>query len=336
MKRRTYLKGLASVSAITTIGATGASAAPGDGDDVVVLDDDSGDNFGDGSLEHPTNSAFHDEAWDLDQFRIGRDSDRIYFDFQFVNLENGFGESAGWSQEYIQVYIKDPNAGSGVPTDDAGVTESMNVDFESAYQYVLIVNPGGQAFEDAGGNSVVNSSELTLTVDGDTISVSVPRDTVEDISEVELCPIIAPYNGVVSDGLRSIQSSAGEYAIGGGDENTPKVMDMIAPEGVSQSDALSTSGRFADLNLPYVDISAVGGPSFPDVGGVTPTDTDGDGQPEDFDGDGDADADDALAYYEHRKSGAVRDNPQFFDYNGDGNAGQVSDALELYQQLTGN
>ena len=136
--------------------------------------------------------------------------------------------------------------------------------------------------------------------------------------------------------MREIASTAGDYTIGGGGSYTPKVMDMITPEGVSQSDVLTPPSQRSNATFPYVDISAVGGPSFPDVGGVTPTDTDGDGQPEDFDGDGDADADDVVAYYEHRKSGAVRDNPQFFDYNGDGNAGQVSDALELYEQLTGN
>lgn len=338
MKRRTYLKGLASVGAITTVGATGATAAPGDGDDVVVLDDPSDDNFGNGDLDHPPASDFYDGVWDLEQFRIGQDSNRIYFDFQMAALEDPFGTGVGWSHEYFQVYIKDPDAGSGAPTAESGFSSELNIDLEDPYHYQLLVNPGGQAFEDAAGNSLLGGGGgLNVSVDGTTVSVSVPQSTVDDISQTEVCVIVSGYDGYGTDGLRAIESNpsgqGSDYIIRG-DSSSPKVMDMITPQGVSQSDALSTSGRFAELNLPYVDLSSVGGPNIPDVGGVTPTDTDGDGKPEDFDGDGDADTGDVLTYYENRKSGAVRDNPQFFDYDGDGTAGTVSDALELYEQLT--
>lgn len=339
MKRRAYIKGLASVGAITTIGATGAMAAPGDGDDVVVLEDSTGDNFGDGSLEHPTSTDFYQGVWDLKRFRLGKDSSRLYFDFEMAALENPFPLPDGWSHEYFQVYIRDPNADSGAPTSDTGIDDALNVDFAKPHHYVLLAHGEGyQALQDANGNEIVGKKDTEVAVEGTTISVSIPSSAVADASDLELIVLVAPYDGTAGQRgfLREVASSPGPYTIGGGDSTTPKVLDMITPEGVSQSDALSTSGRFSELNIPYVDISDVGGPSIPDVGGVTPTDTDGDGKPEDFDGDGDADADDALTYYRNRDSSAVRDNPQFFDYDGDGTAGQVSDALELYQQLTGN
>lgn len=72
-----------------------------------------------------------------------------------------------------------------------------------------------------------------------------------------------------------------------------------------------------------------------DLAGVRrrPTDTDGDGFLEDVDGDGQFDRGDVMAYYEHRDSVTVRGNPQWFDFDGDGVGGSVSDALALYEEL---
>jgi outer membrane protein assembly factor BamB len=63
------------------------------------------------------------------------------------------------------------------------------------------------------------------------------------------------------------------------------------------------------------------------------TNIDSDGLLEDIDGDGDLDQVDVLTYYRNRKYDIVRDNPQYFDFDGDGTAGTVSDALELYKKI---
>lgn len=63
------------------------------------------------------------------------------------------------------------------------------------------------------------------------------------------------------------------------------------------------------------------------------TTVDGDALLEDVNGDGVLDRDDVLAYYEHRDSDVIRDNPARFDFDGDGVAGQVSDALALYESV---
>jgi hypothetical protein len=63
-----------------------------------------------------------------------------------------------------------------------------------------------------------------------------------------------------------------------------------------------------------------------------PTDPDGDGRYEDVDGDGVADVADVLHYYEHRRSAVVQAAPACFDFDGDGVAGTVSDALALYER----
>ena len=62
-----------------------------------------------------------------------------------------------------------------------------------------------------------------------------------------------------------------------------------------------------------------------------PTDPDGDGLYEDVDGDGVVDARDALAYYRNRNVDTIRRHPEWFDFDGDGTAGTVFDAVTLYR-----
>jgi len=71
------------------------------------------------------------------------------------------------------------------------------------------------------------------------------------------------------------------------------------------------------------------------VGELPATDSNGDRLLEDIDGDSKTTVDDVLAYYRNRNSDAIRSNPQHFDFDGDGTAGTVFDAIKLYRTITG-
>jgi arabinogalactan oligomer/maltooligosaccharide transport system substrate-binding protein len=78
----------------------------------------------------------------------------------------------------------------------------------------------------------------------------------------------------------------------------------------------------------------------PDDEGLTVTndepaqDPDGDDLYEDIDGDGETTVFDAISYFEHRDSNTIQNNPDAFDFDGDGESGTVFDALELYNELS--
>lgn len=63
-----------------------------------------------------------------------------------------------------------------------------------------------------------------------------------------------------------------------------------------------------------------------------PIDIDGDGLLEDIDGDGTVTIDDVLTYYGNRERDVIRNNTQRFDFDGDGVAGTVADALALNEE----
>jgi len=64
-----------------------------------------------------------------------------------------------------------------------------------------------------------------------------------------------------------------------------------------------------------------------------PSDIDGDSLLEDTDGDGDGDIADAMTYYRNRNSDTIRDNPDKFDFDGDGVSGTVFDVIKLFRKL---
>jgi len=73
-------------------------------------------------------------------------------------------------------------------------------------------------------------------------------------------------------------------------------------------------------------------PRLPGADGP-PRDIDGDGTVEDVNGDGVADADDAMAYYANRDSDAIRNNPEQFDFDDDGEPGTVFDVVKLFNEI---
>jgi hypothetical protein len=99
---------------------------------------------------------------------------------------------------------------------------------------------------------------------------------------------------------------------------------LVTPSGERHID----SRTLADETLrtdPWVTVPGGEGPAWS---------LDGDSKLEDVDGDGDADLFDALHYYNERDSDAIRNNPDAFDFDGDGQSGTLFDALQLYNEIS--
>ena len=66
-----------------------------------------------------------------------------------------------------------------------------------------------------------------------------------------------------------------------------------------------------------------------------PANVDDDPLLEDVDGDGQTGLFDALTYYNNRRSPTIRERPDRFDFDGDGESGTLFDALALYNEISG-
>ena len=229
---------------------------------VAEFSDPAGDNLGPGSYELPTGDSYYEEMCDVRGLTIAESRSRTRFSFEMENVDNegGFGLPRGWSHEYFQVYIRDPEvdpdavAGEVVPSSTEGRT-GLNAQFENPYQYRVAVNgEGAKQVEGADGSTI--TSDVNVAVDGDTVMIDVPSEAIGgSVEGKELAPLVCPFDGYGNGELRAIGGSADTHQIGADNPGqAPKVLDMITPEGTSQSEALSY-GSGSTATIPFVPFS---------------------------------------------------------------------------------
>jgi carbohydrate-binding DOMON domain-containing protein len=217
----------------------------------AVFEDDTGDNDGPGSYTLPTNSAFYSGVWDVQNLAVSKSTSRVRFEFEMASeVQNPFGLPRGFSHEFFQVYVRDPDAAATGTTDGR---DGTGVTFEEDYHYRILVNGQYEKHvEDATGSTV--TEDVNVSVDGKTISFDLPLGAVGgSLSDLEIAPLVFGFDGFGTGHVRDVAASGGEYVIGGGtdDGSDPKVLDMVTPEGVSQSDALSYSAG-SPATVPFV------------------------------------------------------------------------------------
>ena len=313
----------------------------GDYREVATANDNTGDNFGAGSLEHPTNNDFYESAWDISEFSVEQNRTRARFEFDMAGeVQNPFPLPRGWSHEYFQIYIRDPDASEDQPTTQSGM-EGLNANLAKEYHYrVLVTAESVLRVENANGVRITR--DIETEVDGSTISFTVPKSAIGgNPADKEMTVVVCPYDGFTDTYLRDF-GEQDSYIIGG-DTSSPRVMDMVTPSGTSQEDALTTLG-FEALELPMVTPDQLGESGSGDGGdgeedivvgnsNNPAASLDDDPLMEDVDGDGEGSIFDALTYYNNRDSEAITSNPTYFDFDGDGESGTLFDAIELYNKL---
>jgi len=160
------------------------------------------------------------------------------FAFGVENLYRGFGGT--FSPQYFVVYLRDPEASGGRTTElgDLNVT----AEFADPWQYRVGSDGfGGGKFVDDSGNGL-GSPDLFAALDANVAIISVPKTAFggADISDWEVLPVVGSAD---FGAFRDVQVNASDFRFGGAKEgaagNAPRVIDLVTPEGVSQSEALA-------------------------------------------------------------------------------------------------
>ena len=222
----------------------------------AVFEDETGDNDGPGSYTLPTADAFYDGVCDVAQMDVHESRSRVQFSFTMAEpVQNPWGLPRGFSHEFFQVYVRDPDAG----TDTASTTngrDGLTASFADPYHYRILVNGENEKQVEAADGTVV-TSDVNVAVDGDTIAFDLPKDAIGgSVGDTELAPLVCAYDGYGTGHLRDVAATKGDYTFGGGsdDQIEPRVVDLITPEGTTQSDALSYSAS-STATIPLVPFS---------------------------------------------------------------------------------
>ncbi|SNZ03121.1 Carbohydrate binding module (family 6) [Natronoarchaeum philippinense] len=227
---------------------------------IATFDDPAGDDYGPGGYTYPTAGAFEEGTFDLRSVTVEQTPSIYQFTFEVENLNDGFGGDFGFSPHMFVMWVRDPDKSGG--TTQTLPDLGANATFEAPWHYRVEISGFTKSAVTASGATVTDDDGNAVRVgervdpDANTVELSIDRAAFDgvDARDLEIVPMVQSED---LGTLRPVAETAADYVFGGATPgaaaNTPRIMDMITPEGVSQADALAYSADEL-ATLPFVSI----------------------------------------------------------------------------------
>jgi len=214
---------------------------------LLDVTDPDGDDNGPGNYAYATFGDFKPGAWDMQRFQVFDDGTNIIFRVQNRDQSPTFGSPLG--AQLIDVYVHDP-AAAITSTAASHPFRNFQIAAGSAWSTLIQVQGFGQRFENASGTTLgtVNIRANSLSR---FITFSVPKSALGQPGPGWTFTVVETgQDGFSPDQARSFAATPqpfqfGVCAIASGDPHctfdpnlVPKVIDVLTPTGVLQSDEL--------------------------------------------------------------------------------------------------
>ena len=189
------------------------------------------------AYDMPTHETFDQACFDLQRFEVREFADSYQFVFEFDSIENVWNRERGFSVQFPQIYVRDPEAGYG------GLDAAPGIDarFKSVYQHRILARPEGLVSVETSHGSLVGTGGAEALTDRDAVLVWVEKDDLPDLREADLVPLVAGYDAEHKYDVRQTTEQATDWTFGTGPirGTAPNVVDLITPAGVDRDDALA-------------------------------------------------------------------------------------------------
>jgi glucan 1,4-alpha-glucosidase len=214
---------------------------------IYATDDPNGDDNGPGNYAYPTAADFHAGAYDLERFEVYDADPNVVFRVRTRDLTPTFGSPLG--AQLVDVYVHVPGAS---PTSTAASFPQRNyaIAGAGAWSRLLEVQGFGQRFVDAGG-ATLGTIAIKANAISRYITFSVPKSALgTPASGWGFTVVLTGQDGFSPDQARGFQPTPQDFQFGvcavgaSGPRCTvdpatvPKAMDVLTPDGVTQSDEL--------------------------------------------------------------------------------------------------
>ena len=215
----------------------------------VLLDvaDANFDDNGPGNYAYPTAGDFHAGAWDMQRFQVFDDGTNIIFRVQNRDQSATFGSPLG--AQLIDVYVHDPAAAS-TSTAAANSTRNFQIAPAAAWSTLIQVQGFGQRFVSAAGTTL-GTVNIRANALSRFITFSVPKASLGQPGPGWTFTVVETgQDGFSGDQARGFAATPlafqfGVCATATADPHctfppnlVPKVIDVLTPPGVLQSDEL--------------------------------------------------------------------------------------------------
>jgi len=195
----------------------------------ISIADPEGDDYGAGWYTYPTEAVFKPGDFDLLGFELKAEGDNYVATFKVANIDNPWGGATGFSKQTFFLFFS-----TGAEGGSTKGVEGTNVSFAENFKWNI-------------GLQIEGWESKIYTAAGDTITstlmsgVGITATTVlgELNESSKFIAWVTGQDGYGTNRLRGYAEEASEWSFGGGDESSPKVMDMIVPEGMKQEDILN-------------------------------------------------------------------------------------------------
>ena len=215
----------------------------------VLLDvaDANFDDNGPGNYAYPTAGDFHAGAWDMQRFQVFDDGTNIIFRVQNRDQSATFGSPLG--AQLIDVYVHDPAAAS-TSTAAANSTRNFQIAPAAAWSTLIQVQGFGQRFVSAAGTTL-GTVNIRANALSRFITFSVPKASLGQPGPGWTFTVVETgQDGFSGDQARGFAATPRAFQFGVCATATadphctfppnlvPKVIDVLTPPGVLQSDEL--------------------------------------------------------------------------------------------------
>ena len=238
------------------------------GDRLFRVDDPAGDDHGPGTYSYPGNPVFTPGCFDLLSVEARDDGEDILFAIQLAaEFEDPWnGSPVGYDLQNIDIYV-DTRAEGGftelLPGRRALVADGFAWD-----RAVFATGRTDVAEQDVAEKVSAEMREALFvpledrqSIDGDTLTLRVPRSFLGDIQPGWAFQVIVTGSdgSMESDSLRvrEVRRTASDWNFGGGSDGgeDPNILDLLVPAGTTQADALAwtPATRIEVFASAYVD-----------------------------------------------------------------------------------
>jgi glucoamylase len=211
-----------------------------------VTDPDHDDN-GPGNYAYPTSSNFHDGAFDIQEFQVYDSGSDVTFRVRTRDLSETFGSPLG--AQLVDVYVHVPGA---VATSTAAANASRNFVIAGGSAWSRLIQVQGFAaprYIDGAGNPLGGTVTVKANAVSRFITFTVPKATLgQPGSGWGFTVVLTGQDGFSADQARGFAPTPQDFQFGvcataSSDAHctvdpgtVPKLMDVLTPAGVLQSD----------------------------------------------------------------------------------------------------
>ena len=228
----------------------------------ISITDPEGDDYGPGWYTYPTEAVFKPGDFDLLGFELKAEGDNYVATFKVANIDNPWGGATGFSKQTFFLFFS-----TGVEGGSTKGVEGTNVSFAENFKWNIGLQIEGweskiyTVAEDTITSTLMSGVGITATTivedeaggPGEVV-VTIPKAVLGELNEnSKFIAWVTGQDGYGTNRLRGYAEEASEWSFGGGDESSPKVMDMIVPEGMKQEDILNYKEH--TVALPGISIA---------------------------------------------------------------------------------